>query len=99
MYQHLQTISGSHEYTKSYAKEFLNLPNHRTVLMNLSINYIQDKVDFNETCICGTSNKYLIERAVRSAANIFLNNYSKSVNDHLSYNVKSEKRNLSTFST
>lgn len=83
----------------TYEKEFLNLANHRTILMNLSINYLQDRTDFNETCICGTSNKQLIVRAVRSAANVFFNNYSKSVNDNLLYNVEAQKKKLPTFNT
>ena len=88
-----------HVLMSTYEKEFLNLANHRTVLMTLSINYLQDRLDFHETCICGTSNKQLIERAVRSVANILLNNYTKNVNDSLVHNVKAKKRKLSTFKT
>lgn len=80
----------------TFEKEYVILTNHRAVLMSLTMQYLKDTVDLCKTCMCGTSNEQLVVQALRSTANILLNNYAKNVNDNNLYTAKAKKRKMST---
>ena len=81
----------------NFEKEFLISRNQRGALMHLTLNYLHDTFHFKESCLCSNYTKNLIVQAVRSIANILLNNYAKSLNNNVLNEKVCKKRKLLTF--
>ncbi len=68
--------------SSDYEKQFIEASNHKQLAVFLSLELLQSKSDFNCVCEAGQDTKQnLFKLCARKMANIFLNNYSKRLND------------------
>lgn len=64
-----------------YESEFLKLSNQRKAFITLGVQLSEIVCDLDQICQCGLTFKILVKKCIKIMSNIFINNYTKLLNE------------------